>query len=150
MGGKNGIAGELDMSCLAALTAPGQVRSLIQYRLAEWGLGGLLDDAQLIAAELVSNAVRYMPSGQIRVQFRRYGNGVLFAVWDSSDAMPVLAPVAELTLADVEPDAQALDPGHDDGTGGWGLPIVQALSAECGVRRTQPHGKWVWCRIAKP
>jgi hypothetical protein len=50
-------------------------------------------------------------------------------------------------LADVTPDPSALDPGHDDGTGGWGLPIVEALSTRCGVRTTVPHGKWVWSRV---
>lgn len=28
--------------------------------------------------------------------------------------------------------------------GGWGLPLVQALSAECGVRDDGRGGKWVW------
>jgi hypothetical protein len=49
---------------------------------------------------------------------------------------------------DVSPDAAALDAGHDDGTGGWGLPIVETLSLRCGVERTRPHGKWVWSLIA--
>ena len=38
--------------------------------------------------------------------------------------------------------------GHDDGIGGWGLPLVQALSSGCGVRDTEPHGKWVWAKVA--
>ncbi|WP_395108558.1 helix-turn-helix domain-containing protein [Actinomadura sp. SCN-SB] len=28
------------------------------------------------------------------------------------------------------------------------LPIVRALSAQCGVERTRPCGKWVWSRIS--
>ncbi|WP_344591778.1 ATP-binding protein [Actinomadura vinacea] len=147
MSGKVEISGELDMCCLAAWTAPGQVRSLIEYRLAAWGLGRLVDDAVLIAGELVANAVACTPEREIRVQFAREEAAVLLAVWDSSDAMPVVSPVKELTLDDIEPDARALDDGHDDGTGGWGLPIVQALSDECGVWRTEPLGKWVWTRL---
>ncbi|MFC5747323.1 ATP-binding protein [Actinomadura rugatobispora] len=149
MGGITGITGDLDIVCLAAWTAPGQVRSLIEYRLAGWGLDRLVDDAVLIAGELVANAVQTTPDGEIRVRFAREGEAaVLLAVWDSSDAMPVATPVKELTLDDIEPDARALDDGHDDGTGGWGLPIVQALSDGCGVQRTEPQGKWVWARIS--
>jgi hypothetical protein len=58
---------------------------------------------------------------------------VLLAVGDSSDDMPVLRPITELSLEDVIPDARALEPGHDAGTRGRGLPIVQALAAECPV-----------------
>ena len=57
----------------------------------------------------------------------------------------VIRPLVEMTLDDVVPDARALD---DGGTGGLGLPIVQALSAECGVTKTEPFGKWVWAKVA--
>ncbi|MFF5263984.1 ATP-binding protein [Actinomadura viridis] len=120
---------------------------MIEYRLVEWGLAALIDDAVLIAGELIANAVRATPDTQIRVQFTRRRDAVVLGVWDVSDSLPVVAPVKELTLEDVAPDPRALDPGHDDGTGGWGLPIVQALSDGCGVRRTRPQGKWVWARL---
>jgi anti-sigma regulatory factor (Ser/Thr protein kinase) len=145
MGGITGITGDLDITCLAAWTAPGQIRSLVGYRLTDWGLGGLVDDAVLVAGELAANAVRAAPDGEMRVRLSREAAAVLLAVWDASDAMPVVAPV--VALDDVVPDARALDHGYDDGTGGWGLPIVQALSDECGVWRTEPRGKWVWARL---
>ncbi|WP_349666496.1 ATP-binding protein [Actinomadura xylanilytica] len=147
MGVKSANSGEMEMTCLAARTASGRVRSLIEYRLAEWGLSGLLDDLRLVAGELVANAVQCAPDGEIRVRLARESASVLLCVWDSSDAMPVAGPVVELCLDDIAPDPEALDPGHDDGTGGWGLPIVQALSSECGVRPTPPQGKWVWARV---
>jgi hypothetical protein len=61
--------------------------------------------------------------------------------------MPVSKPLVELSPDDVTADPQALNPGHDDGTGSWGLPIVVALSYQCGVKATPPQGKWVWSRI---
>jgi anti-sigma regulatory factor (Ser/Thr protein kinase) len=141
--------GDLDMTCLAAETAAGQVRFQIEIRLGEWGLLHIAQDVYLIAAELVSNAVRHAPEdGQIGVQFTRESGAVLLGVWDSSNEMPESKPVVELSLLDIKPDPYALDPGHDDGTGGWGLPIVEALSSECGVNRTKPTGKWVWARCA--
>ncbi|MEW2353752.1 ATP-binding protein [Spirillospora sp. NPDC029432] len=146
MSGNSGIADEMDMTCLAAWTVAGQVRAVIGLRLAGWGLERLVPDAVLVAGELVANAVRSTPEREIRVRFVRENGAVLFGVWDSSDEMPVAAPVKELEPDDVGPDARALDVGYDDGTGGWGLPIVQALSAECGVCPTRP-GKWVWARL---
>lgn len=120
---------------------------LIGFRLTRWGMPHIAHDAYLIAGELIANAVKCTPDKEIRVRFAREPRGVLLGVWDSGDAMPVARPVVELTLDDVRPDPHALDRGHDDGTGGWGLPIVQALASECGVKPTEPHGKWVWARI---
>jgi anti-sigma regulatory factor (Ser/Thr protein kinase) len=138
---------DLDMTCLAAWTAPGQVRTHIEIRLTEWGMSAIAHDVNLIAGELVANAVAATPDDKIRVRFTREPDAVLLGVWDSSNTMPESRPVADLSLLDIEPDPQALDPGHDDGTGGWGLPIVEALSSECGVTRTDPSGKWVWSRV---
>ncbi|WP_433228862.1 ATP-binding protein [Actinomadura formosensis] len=140
-------SGELDISCLASGTVPGLVRTLVELRLGEWGLGKVAGDVLLIAGELVANAVRATPDREIRVRFAREVGTVLLAVWDSSAAMPVVRPVVELALDDIVPDARALDDGHDAGTGGWGLPLVQTLAAKCGVTETWP-GKWVWARVA--
>jgi anti-sigma regulatory factor (Ser/Thr protein kinase) len=149
LGVKGVGAGELDISCLAAGTTAGLVRTLVEFRLAEWGLQKIADDVLLIAGELVANAVEHSAADrEIRVRFTRELGAVVLAVWDSSDAMPVVRPVVELALDDVVPDARALDIGHDDGTGGWGLPLVQALSSDCRVCKTEPHGKWVWAKVA--
>ncbi|MER6817862.1 ATP-binding protein [Spirillospora sp. NPDC000708] len=139
--------GLLDHSFLAAPTAVGEVRMLLGLRLASCGLAARESDVFLIAAELVTNAVEATPDGRVRVQFWREAAGLVLRVWDGSDEQPTARPVAALTLADIAPDAEALDAGHDDGAGGWGLPIVEALSLRCGVKPTAPHGKWVWSLI---
>ena len=149
MGVKVVRVGELDISCLAAGTTAGLVRTLVRFRLDEWGLEKVADDVLLIAGELVANAVEHSAMDrQIRVRFTREAGAVVLAVWDSSNAMPVVRPVVELALHDIAPDARALDDGHDDGTGGWGLPLVQALASDCRVCKTEPHGKWVWAKVA--
>lgn len=142
-----GISGELDIACLAAKTTAGQVRTLVGLRLAGWGLAGLTDDLSLIASELVTNAVRHTPDEQIRVTLTREPGAVLLSVWDCSDVRPMRKRGLDVVAGDVAPDAASLDPGHDDGVGGRGLPIVEALSLECGVTPTEPLGKWVWSRV---
>ncbi|WP_433326112.1 ATP-binding protein [Spirillospora sp. CA-294931] len=143
------ILGNLDIIRVASRATPGEVRALLGAQLLEWGLVGLADDLFLVAGELITNAVEATPGQEIRVRLAREAEGVLLAVWDASDRAPVAKPVVELVLDDIAPDAAAPDPGHDDGTGGWGLPIVEALSSECGLRRTEPHGKWVWARMGR-
>ncbi|WP_285699204.1 ATP-binding protein [Actinomadura sp. NBRC 104412] len=134
------------MACLAGWTAPGRVRAVIGFRLGEWGLAAIAGDVCLVASELVTNAVEAAPDGRIQVRLTREPEAVFLGVWDSVDVLPVARRVFEPCR--VTADSQALDPGHDDGLGGWGLPIVRALSAQCGVERTRPCGKWVWSRIS--
>lgn len=99
----------------------GQVRAALEYA----GLGGYTDDAELIASELVSNAVRHGSTGQedkITVALIRVTNpsGVALIVIDSSPSPPVMR---ELTLED---------------EGGRGLRIVDALADSWDWR---PKGK---------
>lgn len=90
----------------------GQVRAALEYR----GLGGYADDAELIASELVSNAVRHgsrSPLDKITVALIGVENpsGVALIVVDSCPDPPVMR---EFTLEE---------------EGGRGLRIVDALSA---------------------
>lgn len=133
----------LDMTCLAAGTVGADARQRIELRLSGWGLTLLADDAQLIAAELITNACAATPDRHIRIRFSRETNSVLLAVWDASDLLPRVRPTRELELDDLDLNEES----YDD-NGGWGLQLVQALSTECGVSRTHPNGKWIWARIS--
>lgn len=136
----------MDTAFLAAWTAPAQVRTRLSLRLASWGMAGIVEDVALIASELVTNAVLHAGEGEIRVRFTREADGVLLEVWDACDRRPVRRRAPRATAAGGPPEAAAPDP--DDGTGGRGLLIVEALAAQCGVVPTGPRGKWVWARIA--
>ncbi|GAA4323343.1 hypothetical protein GCM10023178_35550 [Actinomadura luteofluorescens] len=138
-------AGEVDISCLADRTVPGMVPTGVGLRLSEWRLGVVADSVLLIVAELVTNAVRVAGEREIRVRCVREVRGVLVAVWDPAEERPVTRPL--MGPGDIGADARALDDGYDDGTGGWGLPLVQALASACGVTGTAP-GKWVWARVS--
>ncbi|RKS76235.1 anti-sigma regulatory factor (Ser/Thr protein kinase) [Actinomadura pelletieri DSM 43383] len=126
----------LEMREPAAATAPARVRRWVQGRLAEWELADIGDDLALIASELVTNAIRCTVGREIKVRLTREPGAVRLAVWDASDGRPVRRRSAG---GDDDPEA---------GTGGWGLPIVEALSEKCGVTPTRPRGKWVWARYA--
>lgn len=134
--------GALDMTCLAAPTVAADARHRIALRLSAWGLMRLSGDVQLIAAELIANACSVTPDGRIRVRFEREPRAVLLAVWDGSGRMPRARPARELRLEELDCDEE-----NFDRNGGWGLQLVQALSSECGVNRTDPAGKWVWSRL---
>jgi anti-sigma regulatory factor (Ser/Thr protein kinase) len=137
--------GEVDISCLADRTVPGMVRTVVGLRLSEWGLERVAESVLLIVAELVTNAVRVAGEREIRIRCVREARGVLVAVWDSAEERPVTRPA--MRPGDFGPDARALDDGYDDGTGGWGLPLVRALASGCGVAEGET-GKWVWARVA--
>jgi anti-sigma regulatory factor (Ser/Thr protein kinase) len=136
-------ADELDVRCLAVRNVAGEFRKRAGYRLAAWRLTGISDDVILVATELITNACAATPETEIRIRLTRERGSVLLGVWDSSDRMPEVRPAGDLGPTELD-----LSPEHFDDNGGWGLPLVQALATECGVRRTTPNGKWVWARLA--
>lgn len=143
MGTRTTVFEALDMTCLAAATVAADARQRIGLRLDAWGLTRSAADVQLVAAELIANACAATPDGRIRVRFTREKSSVLLGVWDASDLMPQVRPIQEPTIEDLD-----LSEANFDRNGGWGLQLVQALACECGVRRTDPSGKWVWSRFA--
>ncbi|MFI0480577.1 ATP-binding protein [Actinomadura sp. 9N215] len=140
-------ARRLEVMFRAARMVPGLVRTLVEVRLVEWGLSGLVDDVSLIVSELVTNAVRYASGREVRVRFAREPHGVVVKVWDASDALPVRGRVLDTAAEVAVPDAAVLEAGHLEGLGGRGLSIVEALAYRCGVSPTEPCGKWVWARV---
>jgi hypothetical protein len=138
----------LDHACNATPAVAGQVRLMIDRRIPEWGLAaprysGVRENLAIVVTELVNNATAETPNLEIRIQcFRDFDAGVIrVGVWDSSDRKP------EATMPGLTPDTLDLREENFDDNGGWGLPIVQALSADCGVEPTHGGGKWVWASI---
>jgi len=103
-------------------------RQFVRELLTCWGLGYLCDDAELIIAELVGNAVRHglrtapqvIPAGVEPSALR------LLAVTDPSDEAPTPRPPSFT------------------GESGRGLQIVGALSYVWGWSPIEGHGKAVW------
>ncbi|SNT53007.1 Anti-sigma regulatory factor (Ser/Thr protein kinase) [Actinomadura meyerae] len=135
-------AAEPIMPLMGTPSAVGQARTFTDIQIRKWGYPHILDSALVIVSELVTNAARQTPDKEIRLQLSRDDYGIIIAVWDADHALPEAKPPTELTLEDLDLSAEAFDDN-----GGWGLRIVQALSARCGVTTDPAGGKWVWSRM---
>ncbi|MEU0113027.1 ATP-binding protein [Streptomyces bobili] len=110
-------------------------RHTLRLILTLHGMSGLVDTAELLAAELVSNAVRHTTGpAALRV---RWADGVLWiGAWDA-DPEPPRFP------------GESADFGEREG--GRGLGLVRACSGLWGWEpsaRFGNRGKYVWCELA--
>jgi anti-sigma regulatory factor (Ser/Thr protein kinase) len=108
---------------------PAAARQFLDETLERWGdCETAVDDAHLLLTELVTNAVVHARSSLV-VSIRRQASRLRLAVHDKSPAKPTLR--AQTSAAP---------------WGGWGLPIVAALSSDWGVEATS-GGKTVWAEL---
>ena len=103
-------------------------REFVAMHLEQNGLPGLVDEGRLIASELATNAVRHART-PFTITMRRTAHEVTISVRDWSAALPAARPPGMLA------------------TGGHGLMLVDALSANWGVTVTTDGGKAVWARF---
>ena len=126
-------------------------RRFVRELLTIWGLGYLTDDAELIIAELVGNAVRHglrsrhpqLPAFSPRTE----PNGASPSAGTPSGLrLCLLRRVGEVMLAVTDPSDEAPEPKAPSYTGesGRGLQIVGALSYVWGWSPIEGHGKAVW------
>ncbi|WP_262505640.1 ATP-binding protein [Streptomyces sp. TRM68367] len=117
--------------------AYGDVRGFGQFQnVGE--LAGLVDTAELLAAELVSNAVRHT-KGPAALRVRRTVQGVVWiGAWDTDPAPP--DPPRPLERME---QAGELEEGR-------GLGLVRACADHWGWQpsaRLGDRGKYVWCQL---
>ncbi|MCB5909836.1 ATP-binding protein [Streptomyces pinistramenti] len=104
-------------------------RRLAATALLTWDLAPLTDDAELVVAELVNNAVQHGTGHSLRVGVKRISaSRVRIAVTDRSLRLPVIR----------NPDAGEV--------AGRGLLLVAALSVRWGTDR-RGWGKVVWAEL---
>lgn len=111
----------------------GAARAFIRATLCDWGIAGnLMQDLELVATELVTNALIHA-HGEARLALSRSApDAVRLTVSDDGPADPLIR------VAD-----------HED-TSGRGLAIVAALAERWGVE-PDPPGKHVWAEcVAAP
>ncbi|GGS17643.1 ATP-binding protein [Streptomyces griseoviridis] len=110
-------------------------RRTLRLVLTLHGLIGLVDVAELLAAELVSNAVRHT-KGPAALRVRWSPPGTLrIGAWDTDPEPP-------------EPASPALR--AEEREEGRGLTLVRACSDEWGwypLTRNGDRGKYVWCEV---
>lgn len=109
-------------------TEASAARMLVARTVERWGHDrSLVTDAELVAAELASNAVLHART-PFRVTVQRYGPIVRISVTDRSAALPAL-----LTL----------DPHRYSGRG---MHLISTISHRWGVEVTR-DGKTVWAEL---
>lgn len=106
-----------------------RARKMIGDQLWAWGLGRLIEDAELITSELVTNALRH---GQHPLELRL-------------TALPGRVRITVLDSNADEVPAPAGDRGLQEG--GRGLALVEQLCIDWG-HEVVPDGKQVWAELA--
>lgn len=122
----------LQRAVLAAPSAIGLLRDLAEVQLTKWGLSELVDDALLVASELVTNACAAAPKTLIGFRLMLWPTLLVIEVQDASDEPAVLQ----------EPEVLA-----ETGRGLW---IVDQLARHWGQRPEAGGGKTVYALLALP
>jgi anti-sigma regulatory factor (Ser/Thr protein kinase) len=118
-------ATSVDLALLASSAA--RARVLVRDFLGPTADVALIEDAELVASELVSNAVRYaIPP--IRLVLRLDDDLLRVEVQDGSRRLPRVRQVAPQAIA------------------GRGLRLVGQLGESWGADE-RPRGKTVWCEV---
>jgi len=113
-------------------------REFTKSTLRDWGLDGLVQEAALIASELVTNAIRHGAccassegeSGRVELSWQHQASRVICMVTDRSPRPPV--------LGEADSDAES----------GRGLQVVAALAAAWGWMMLGARSKAVWAALA--
>ncbi len=115
-------------------------RDFTKSTLREWGLDGLVQEAALIASELVTNAIRHGAccarvegepgSGRVELSWQRQASRVICMVTDRNPTPPA--------LSEADSDAES----------GRGLQVVAALAATWGWMMLGARSKAVWAALA--
>ncbi|MCW2913033.1 MAG: Serine phosphatase RsbU regulator of sigma subunit-like protein [Actinomycetia bacterium] len=101
-----------------------RARGLVRSQLSTWGLEDLSYSTELLASELITNALRYAP-GPIELRLLKERT-LICEVLDASAALPRLRHAT------------------DDEENGRGILVISQFAQRWGTRRTAT-GKVVWC-----
>ncbi|MGW2748124.1 ATP-binding protein [Streptomyces sp. NPDC001450] len=107
----------------------GRLRRIGTAKLRHWGLVSLIEPAQLLISELVTNALRYGSGPDMAFRFILATEVLVIEVDDGSPHTPRLR-----------------QPAPDDESG-RGMVLVSAIATEWGV---SPDGCVTWCSLAVP
>ncbi|BBC35174.1 hypothetical protein SGFS_064680 [Streptomyces graminofaciens] len=109
--------------------AVGICRRALRDILTTHGLPALLDPAELLASELLGNAIRHT-AGPASLKIRQSGPSFRLGAWDSDPTPPTINP-------------------HPDPTeSGRGLHLIDAYADDWGWFAVNgSYGKYVWCEL---
>jgi len=128
----SGLAGAFEVTLPSSVGAPGAARVAVTAWMAGHVSEAMLADTQLLVVELVTNSVRHAdtpPDALVSVRARVSVDGVRVEVEDDGRTGSIARRVPDLQEG-----------------GGFGLNVVEKLSARWGVDRDA--GTRVWAEIA--
>ncbi|WP_432497245.1 SpoIIE family protein phosphatase [Kineococcus gypseus] len=121
---------EAALPLTADARAVAQARWFLRTALTAWGAGDLLDEAELVLSELVTNAVVHTESAAaVQLRYDRAARRLTLSVQDRSTRHPRQRHAGA------------------DALGGRGLGIVEAVADDWGVS-VEGDGKTVWAELA--
>ena len=131
-GDDTGSLGRLKASSAASNFRPCQrvpPRLVVSYAnaLSDWGVSAAEDTVSLLVTELVSNGVRHAHTA--------------LALLISFDGVSL-----RISVADADPRPPVVRPRQERTMGGWGLALIDSLSADWGTH-SDATGKTVWFEI---
>lgn len=107
----------------------GRLRRIGAAMVARWGYPGLVESAELVISELVTNALRYGADDAIAFKLVLVADAFVIEVNDGSPCLP-----------------QVREAGPDEESG-RGMLLVSAVADEWGV---SPDGTCTWCVLKIP
>jgi two-component sensor histidine kinase len=126
---------KMRITLLPVAQSPHIARTFVRHALLDLRMPDLVEDASVIASELVANAVKHVPQAEkYELTFGHTDSGALIQVWDPSPKPPVIVNL---------PDAEF----------GRGLHIVNALASMWShyilPPGSQEGGKIVWALLGR-
>jgi anti-sigma regulatory factor (Ser/Thr protein kinase) len=128
-----------EMAFKAGTESVKAARDFTTETLREWQLDGLIEDAVIIASELVTNAIRHGTAlaghedpPEVELAWQRFSSRVTCVVTDWSSRPPVLS------AADMSAES------------GRGLQVVHAIAAAWGWMMIGAREKAVWATLLLP
>ncbi len=116
----------------ANVHAAASARAVVDALMPAWDLADLLDDAKLVASELITNAYRHAPgTDSFELELAHRSHGVRISLADGSSIQPIIAELS------------------DYAANGRGMTIVAAVASAWGAEDTE-SGKRVWVDLNQP
>jgi len=133
------------LTLAAVPTAAGIARSFLRQRLSQWGLNRLVNDAELVTSELISNAINATGTTNPRPKWSELDNLALITV-----RLVVTADSLVVEVWDRDPHPPV--PRHPEQVdeAGRGLLIVGALCRRWNYFFPESGGKAVWGELVIP
>ncbi|WP_329363684.1 ATP-binding protein [Streptomyces sp. NBC_00669] len=128
----------------ADLPAVAETRRVLRDNLREWGVAALVDTTELLATELLTNALQHTCGGAVLTATLSPEG---FRAGEPGQRLRIEVRDTVARLPRPRPQRWEPDPAGDYGTSGRGLLLVDALADDWGVRPCAAGGKEVWFEL---